>query len=86
MAKGAVKPPFVTAEVLKALPYLMKLPSKQFWVDYDAQVDVLYISFERPQQASDTLSMGDHLLLRYRRRKLMGVTVLHSSTFLKRAA
>lgn len=70
----------------KALPHLLKLPSKQFWVDYDTDADVLYVSFERPQQATDTRPSGDHLLLRYRGRRLVGVTVLHTSAFLKRAA
>jgi uncharacterized protein YuzE len=86
MAKGALTLPWVASEVLKALPHLVKLPSKQFWIDCDVQADVLYISFERPQKATDTRPIGDHLLLRYRGRKLVGLTVLHSSTFLKQAA
>lgn len=86
MAKRAVTVPPVISEVLKALPHLVKLPSEQFWVDYDRQGDVLYLSFDRPQKASETKPIGDHFLLRYRRRKLVGVTVLHASTFLKQAA
>lgn len=78
--------PPVVSEVLKALPHLAKLPSGQFWVDYDRQGDVLYVSFDRPQKASETKPIGDHFLLRYRGRKLVGVTVLHASMFLKRAA
>ena len=86
MAKGTVAVPSAVSEVLRALPHLMKLPSKQFWVDYDDQADVLYVSFERPQRATDTRPVGEDLLLRYRGRKLVGVTVLHTAAFLKRAA
>lgn len=86
MAKGAVTIPPVISEVLKALPHLAKLPSRKFWVDYDQGGDVLYLSFDRPQRAVETKPVGDHFLLRYRGRKLVGVTILHASAFLKRAA
>ncbi|MBI4313993.1 MAG: DUF2283 domain-containing protein [Candidatus Omnitrophica bacterium] len=86
MAKRKNAAPPSVAQVLKMLPHLLKFPSKQFWVDYDAEADTLYLSFEHPQQATDTRPMGDHLLLRYRGRRLVGVTVLHTSAFLKRAA
>lgn len=86
MAKGTLAAPFYVSEVMKALPHLLRLPSRQFWVDYDTTADVLYVSFARPQQATDTRAVGDHLLLRYRGRRLVGVTILHTSTFLKQAA
>ena len=86
MAKRAVTTAGIVSEVIKALPHLLKLPSKQFWIDYDAPADVLYISFEKPQQATDTRPAGDHLLLRYRGKRLVGVTVLQSTSFLKQAA
>lgn len=86
MAKRAVALPVPVAAVLKALPHLLALPAKQFWMDYDAQADVLYLSFERPQQATDTRPSGEHLLLRYRGRRLVGITVLHTTQFLRSAA
>ncbi|HEX9734044.1 MAG TPA: DUF2283 domain-containing protein, partial [Thermoanaerobaculia bacterium] len=52
---------------------------RRFWVDYDEEADVLYISFERPQKASDTEMTDDGLLLRYRGETLVGVTVLEAS-------
>ena len=51
-----------------------------FWVDYDKEADVLYISFERPQKATDTEMTDDGLLLRYRKKQLVGLTVLEAST------
>lgn len=86
MAKGIVSTSPTVSSVLRALPHLLKFPARHYWVDYDAQADVLYVSFERPQQATDTRPAGDHLLLRYRGRRLVGVTVLHTSSFLKQAA
>jgi len=49
-------------------------------VDYDQEADVLYISFERPQKATDTEMTDDGLLLRYRGEDLVGGTVLEAST------
>lgn len=86
MAKAAVTVSSVVSEVLKALPRAARIPSERFWVDYDRQGDVLYLSFNRPQRATDTRPVGDHFLLRFRGRRLVGVTVQHASAFLKRAA
>jgi hypothetical protein len=36
--------------VTLAVPLLLKFPERRFWVDYDAEADVLYISFRRPNK------------------------------------
>ena len=66
----------------QAVPFeLLDFPASRFWVDYDQEADVLYISFARPQQATDTTPLTDEgLLLRYRDSQLVGVTVLDAST------
>jgi uncharacterized protein YuzE len=69
--------------VFQAVPLLTHFPSKRFWVDYDAEADVLYISFERPQRATetaDTRVTDAGVLLRYREDRLVGITVLEAST------
>ena len=63
----------------RAVPFLLGFPASRFWVDYDQEADVLYISFARPQQATDTTSTDEGLLLRYRDSELVGVTVLDAS-------
>ena len=63
-----------------AIPLLLDFSKKQFWVDYDKEADVLYISFRRPQRASDTQMTEDGLLLRYHGKELVGITVLEAST------
>ncbi len=41
-------------KVVDAVPMLLDFPARKFHVDYDKDADVLYISFERPQKATDT--------------------------------
>ena len=86
MAEATVTVSSVVSEVLRALPRAARVPSERYWVDYDRQGDVLYLSFDRPQRATDTRPVGDHFLLRFRGRRMVGVTVLHASSFLRRAA
>ena len=62
------------------VPLLLSFPARRFWVDYDSDADVLYISFQRPQKATDTKMTDDGILLRYRDEELVGVTVLDAST------
>jgi uncharacterized protein YuzE len=40
---------------------------------------VLYISFRRPQKATDTEMMEDGILLRYKDGELVGLTILDVS-------
>ena len=70
--------------IFQAVPSLVGLPFRRYWVDYDQEADVLYISFERPQKATDTEMTDDGLLLRYRGEDLVGVTVLDASTRARR--
>ena len=70
------------AEILDSLPYLLKMPSKKIWIDYDDEADVLYISFRKPQQADDSI-MKDDLICHYCGKELVGITVFHAK---KRAA
>jgi len=66
--------------IFKALPFLTDFPSKRFWVDYDQEADVLYISFRRPQKATDSEMDDEGVLWRYQNDELVGVTILDVST------
>jgi len=67
-------------EISGALPHLIRLPQGRAWIDYDDEADVLYVSLKRPQKATDTKFLADKgILLRYRDRELVGVTVLDAS-------
>jgi uncharacterized protein YuzE len=71
--------------ITEAVPHLIRLPDRKAWIDYDEDADVLYISFKRPQKATDTKVLSDKgILLRYRNKDLVGVTVLDASKPRKR--
>jgi uncharacterized protein YuzE len=72
--------PKISNSVFQAIPLLIDFPVQRFWVDYDSEADVLYISFQRPQKATDTEMTDDGILLRYRDNQLVGITVLDAST------
>lgn len=79
MAKSATAAKAVE-EISGALPYLIRLPSGKAWVDYDQEADVLYVSLKRPQKATDTeLLENEGILLRYKDKELVGITVLNAS-------
>jgi len=64
-------------DILQSVPYLLKMPSKRTWIDYDDAADVLYISFQKPQQANDSV-LEDNIVYHYRDDDLVGVTVLQA--------
>lgn len=69
----------IPESVLQAIPMLVDFPQQRFWVDYDREADVLYISFRRPQNADDSIMTEEGILLRYRQEELVGLTVLDAS-------
>ena len=68
-------------KIVDAVPMLLDFPTERFHVDYDKEADVLYISFERPQKATDTEVIDEGILLRFREKKLVGITILNASRF-----
>ena len=66
--------------ILQAVPGLVGIPENQMWANYDQEVDVLYIVFQRPQKATDSEMRDDGLIIHRRGRKIVGVTILDAST------
>ena len=66
-------------EIFKATPHILKFPQTKMWIDYDKGADVLYISFKRPQKATDSEMLDNGILLRYKGTELVGITVLEAS-------
>ena len=58
---------------------LVKLPSRRVWSEYDAEADVLYLSFAKPQNADNSIMEDDECIYHYRMDELVGVTVLNVS-------
>ena len=69
----------IMSEVFKATPHLLKFPVTKMWIDYDREADVLYISFKRPQRATDSEMLPNGIVLRYKNSELVGITVLEAS-------
>ncbi len=66
-------------EITEIIPHFIKLPETKMWIDYDKEADVLYISFKRPQKATDSEMLEDGILLRYKGKTLVGITILDAS-------
>jgi uncharacterized protein YuzE len=66
--------------ILKAVPRLARFPMKQMWLDYDAEADVLYISFRRPQHATDSEMREDGVIVHRRGKQVVGLTILDASS------
>lgn len=69
-------------EIYRILPNIVKLPPK-IWIDYDKEADVLYISFKKPQGATDSELLEDNVLVRYKDDEVVGVTIIGVEDFIK---
>lgn len=66
-------------EILGAVRGLLKVPARRFWVDYDEEADVLYLSFKRPQRATESELREDGVIVRTRAGEIVGLTILEAS-------
>ena len=65
---------------IKLAPIVTATPHRYLWSSYDAEADVLYISLKRPQRATETVELEkEGILLRYRDKEIVGITVLDAS-------
>ena len=65
--------------LFKALVNFIKLPAKKMWIDYDDEVDVLYVHFEEKPSSTHSEMTEDGLILDYREEQLVGLTILDAS-------
>ena len=72
------------SEIFKVVPHIMKLSQKHVWFDFDREADVLYVNFDKPQQATDSELSENDIILRYKNKTLIGLTVLHAAKRLKK--
>jgi uncharacterized protein YuzE len=54
-------------------------------VDYDQEADVLYISFGPPVAASDSRTLENDVVVRYKGERIVGITVPSFKKRLKKA-
>lgn len=62
--------------LLKALANFVKLPATKMWLDYDADVDVLYLHFEEKPASTHSDMTDEGIILDYRYDTLVGLTIL----------
>jgi len=67
----------IIGEIQKFMPIFIKI-ARRMWFDYDEEADVLYISFEKPQNADDSIMEGN-IIVHKREEKIVGLTVLNAS-------
>jgi uncharacterized protein YuzE len=66
--------------VVSITKHIVASPIHKLWLDYDEEADVLYISLQRPQKATDSTMLDDTgILLSYRGEQLVGITVFEAS-------
>jgi uncharacterized protein YuzE len=58
---------------------MLKFPTQHVWLDYDREADVLYVSFRKPQRATETIELEDDILIRKDGRDIVGLTILNAS-------
>jgi uncharacterized protein YuzE len=80
MAKVAELQPKDVARILQAVPQLVHFPAKQLWIDYDAEADVLYLSFCKPQRATDSEMRDDGIIVHRRGKRVVGLTIQEASS------
>ena len=61
------------------LAHLVKLPKTQMWLDYDSEVDVLYLHFEEKPSSTHSEMRDDGIILDYNGDRLVGLTILEAS-------
>jgi uncharacterized protein YuzE len=59
---------------------MLKLPAQHLWLDYDKEADVLYVSFRKPQRATETIDLDDDILVRKDGKNIVGLTILNASS------
>jgi uncharacterized protein YuzE len=67
------------AHILQAVPGLVHFPAKQVWIDYDAEADVLYLGFCKPQRATNSELRDDGIIVHHRAKKVVGLTIQDAS-------
>ena len=61
-------------------PLLRDAPHGEVHASYDRDADVLYVTFKRETEATDSELTDDDVIVRYQGDEVIGFTILHAST------
>jgi uncharacterized protein YuzE len=67
------------SEYLPLVAAVKNAPQRYLWSSYDAEADVLYVSFKKPSVATDSEMTEDDVIIRYEGDEIIGLTILHAS-------
>ena len=79
MAKREILAKKSMAHLLKAASHLVQLPKTHMWLDYDEKADVLYLHFEYQPGSTHSEMRDNGVILDYKGRRLVGLTILEAS-------
>jgi len=79
MAKREILEKKSLSHLLKAVSHLVQLPKTRMRLDYDEKADVLYVHFEDQPNSTHSDMRDDGVILDYKGRRLVGVTILEAS-------
>lgn len=79
MAKREILEKKSLSHLLKAVSHLVHLPRTRMRLDYDEDADVLYLHFDDHRGSTHSQMRDDGVILDYKGRRLVGVTVLDAS-------
>ena len=65
--------------MVKSLAHLLQLPKTHMWLDYDEEADALYVHFADKPVSTHSEIRDDGIILDYKGRRLVGVTILDAS-------
>jgi len=68
--------------VNQVLDLLKQTASRELWLDYDKDADVLYINLQRPAVADDSEMTDDGTIIPYLNGKITGYTLINASMHL----
>ena len=63
----------------KLIPSLINKTNSKVILDYDKEADILYVSFDKPQKATDSELNDNGIIIRFRDKKIIGITILDAS-------
>lgn len=69
----------IVPEIMKGLKAVHQSNAHDLHIRYDAEADVMYVSFGAPIPADDTELDEDDILYRYADGKMIGLTITHFS-------
>ena len=78
MAKEAIAEKSL-GHLLKAVAHLVQLPKHRMWLDYDEEVDALYVHFVDNPSSTHSEMREDGVIFDYKGKELVGVTVMDAS-------